>query len=88
MESRIEEITSKLTQEAKEKSEAIRLSRSADKSIRDTKFQLVESERQKSRLEDEARGYEKKVVELREQVDILVRVLNPLSIIHCSAHTL
>lgn len=73
LESRIEELTGKLTQESKEKSESLRLSRSVDKSMRDTKFQLMESDRQRSKLEEEINTYEKKVVDLREAVDALVR---------------
>ena len=72
LESRIEELTSKLTQESKEKSETLRMSRSADKSVRDTKFQLMESDRQRVRLEDEVKAYEKKVGDLRQSIDTLV----------------
>lgn len=72
LESRIEELTSKLTQESKEKTETLRMSRSADKNVRDTKFQLMESDRQRVRLEDEIKGYEKKVGDLRQSIDTLV----------------
>jgi len=71
LETRIEELTSKLTQESKEKSDTLRMSRTADKSVRDTKFQLVESDRQRVRLEDEVKTYEKKVTDLRQSVDAL-----------------
>ncbi|KAF8514982.1 nonmuscle myosin heavy chain b [Gautieria morchelliformis] len=71
LESRIEELTSKLTQESKEKSETLRMSRTADKSVRDTKFQLMESDRQRARLEDEVTAYEKKVGDLRQSIDAL-----------------
>lgn len=73
LESRIEELTSKLTQESKEKSETLRMSRTADKSVRDAKFQLMESDRQRVRLEDEVKAYEKKVDDLRQSIDGLVR---------------
>lgn len=47
------------------------MSRTADKSVRDTKFQLVESDRQRVRLEDEVKTYEKKVLDLRQSIDTL-----------------
>lgn len=72
LESRIEELTSKLTQESKEKSDSVRMNRSADKSARDTKFQLMESDRQRIRLEEEQKNYEKKIQDLRKNVDELV----------------
>ncbi|KIJ56408.1 hypothetical protein M422DRAFT_150276 [Sphaerobolus stellatus SS14] len=71
LENRIEELTTKLKEESKEKSESLRMSRTADKSIRDAKFQLIESERQRSKLEDEVKSYEKKIVDLRQAVDAL-----------------
>ena len=80
LENRIEELTSKLTQESKEKSETLRMSRTADKSVRDIKFQLTESDRQRVRLEDEVKTYEKKVLDLRQSVDALVSSITWLSI--------
>lgn len=79
LESRIEELTNKLTQESKEKSDSIRMSRSVDKSIRDTKYQLIESDRQRNRLEDEQKNYEKKIQDLRNHVDELVSLLGYVS---------
>ena len=79
LENRIEELTSKLTQESKEKSETLRMSRTADKNVRDTKFQLIESDRQRVRLEDEVKTYEKKVLDLRQSVDALVSPITLLS---------
>jgi hypothetical protein len=48
--------------------------RSADSAVRDTKFQLVESERQRARLEDELKAYEEQVQNLRQAMDDMVCV--------------
>jgi chromosome segregation ATPase len=72
MESRIEELTSQLTQTSRDKSETVRLQRSADKNARDAKQQLVESDRQRARLEEEVRNYESKILSMRQAVDDLV----------------
>ena len=71
-ETRIEELTNRLMQEEKEKSETARLHRSADKSAREMKFQLLESDRQRLRLEEEVKGYETKVQSLRQEYQDLV----------------
>ncbi|KAH8096877.1 nonmuscle myosin heavy chain b [Cristinia sonorae] len=77
LESRIEELTSQLTQNSKDSS---RLSRSADKSARDTKYQLQEADRQKSRLEEEVKSYEAKVLTMRQQMDELQTSENNLQL--------
>lgn len=69
---RIEELTSRLAQEEREKSEHAKLQRSADKSVRDLKFQLVEGDRQRLRLEEEAKANEAKVQKLRDEFNDLV----------------
>jgi myosin protein heavy chain len=71
-EARIEELTTRLLQEEKEKSETARLHRTADKTARDMKFQLMESDRQRLRLEEEIKSYEGKVQGLRQENSDLV----------------
>lgn len=73
-ETRIEELTNRLLQEEKEKSETARLHRTADKTAREMKFQLMESDRQRLRLEEEVKSYEGKVQGLREEYNDLVSV--------------
>lgn len=63
LESRIEELTSQLTQTSKESS---RMHVSTDKA-------LLEAERQRARLEDEVKNYESKIVNMRQTMDQLVR---------------
>ncbi|KZT39895.1 hypothetical protein SISSUDRAFT_984152, partial [Sistotremastrum suecicum HHB10207 ss-3] len=69
LESRIEELTNKLNDEAREKTESQRMTRSADKSIRDAKTQLMESERQRLRLQEEIQSCENKIVNMRKVMD-------------------
>jgi myosin protein heavy chain len=71
LESRIEELTNMLNQESKDKSESTRIQRSADKTVRDTKLQLTESEHQRARLEEECRAYDEKLKSLRQSYDEL-----------------
>lgn len=72
LESRIEELTTRLNQEEKEKSETLRLHRTADKTARDMSFRLQESDRHRLRLEEELKGYEEKVQALRQKQTELV----------------
>jgi myosin heavy chain 9/10/11/14 len=69
LESRIEELTSQLHQSTKDTS---KVSRSADKSARDAKLQLAESDRARARLEEEVKNYEGKLAGLRQSMDELV----------------
>ncbi|TFK47329.1 nonmuscle myosin heavy chain b [Heliocybe sulcata] len=71
MESRIQELTDQLNQSSKDKSESLRLHRSADKTARDAKYQLAELERQRQRLEEENQAYEGKLASLRQVMDEL-----------------
>lgn len=66
LESRVEELTSQLNQAMKERNTA---SISRD---RDATFKLVESDRQKARLEDEIRTYEEKVANMRKTINDMV----------------
>ena len=66
LESRVEELTSQLAQVSKDKSRA---SLSRD---RDAIFKLAESDRQKSRLEEEIKSYEDKVTTMRKAMDEMV----------------
>ncbi|KAH7091794.1 hypothetical protein BKA62DRAFT_84948 [Auriculariales sp. MPI-PUGE-AT-0066] len=68
LETRVEELQSKLNQESKEKTDTIRLHRTAE---RDTKFQLVEAERQRARLEEKVQDAEVQVQEMRQAFDNL-----------------
>jgi len=72
MESRIEDLTSRLHQSQKEKSDNSRLQRSVDKVARDARFQLAESDRQKAKLEEERKGYETQLRNLRQELDAKV----------------
>lgn len=67
LESRIEELTNRLHQESSAKSEKDRMHRTADKSVKDVQFQLMESDRQRLRLEEDVKAYEAKVQNLRDQ---------------------
>lgn len=69
LESRIEELTNQLNQSSKDSS---RVNRSADRSMRDARFQLAEADRQRSRLEDEVKAYEGKLQNMRQALDELV----------------
>ncbi|KAL0070997.1 class II myosin [Marasmius tenuissimus] len=64
--SRIEEITSQLTQQSTGNS---RVMRSADRMSRDFKFQQSEVDRQKTKMDEERRSYETQVQSLRQQMD-------------------
>lgn len=62
LESRIEELTTQLNQSTKDSS---RIHRSADKA-------LQEADRQRTRLEEEVKNYESKIVTMRQTMDELV----------------
>ena len=64
--SRIEEITSQLHQQATGNS---RVMRSADRMSRDFKFQQSEVDRQKAKMEEERRMYEGQIANLRKELD-------------------
>ena len=70
LESRIEELTSQLSQVTKEYRRA---SLSADK---DLAARLTESDRQRAKLEEELRLYEEKVKAMRLQMDVMVSALD------------
>lgn len=72
MESRIEELTNQLHQTSRDKTETVRLQRTADRTARDARSQLVESERQRSRLEEEVKAYEDRINSMRQALDELV----------------
>ena len=57
----------------KDKGESLRIQRSADVVARDTKFQPVESNRQRARLEEESKLYEAHVRSLRQAIDVMVQ---------------
>ena len=73
MESRIEELTNQLSQTSRDKTETVRLQRTADRTARDAKSQLIESDRQRARLEEEVKSYDTKIVSMRQAMDDLVR---------------
>jgi myosin heavy chain 9/10/11/14 len=50
------------------------MQRSADIAVRDTKFQLAESDRQRARLEEERETYEEQIQSLRQTMDVMVRL--------------
>jgi myosin protein heavy chain len=75
MENRIEELTSQLNQTNKDKNDTSGMQRSADKIAHDAKFQLAESDRQRVKLEDEQKAYETQILNLRQAMDSLVRIL-------------
>lgn len=72
LEARIEELTTKLNQELKEKAESGRAYRTADKNVREIQFQLTENERVRVRLESEVKAYEAKLAKMRVGMDELV----------------
>ena len=71
LESRIEELTNQLSQSSKD---SVRSHRTADRGVRDAKYQLAETDRQRVRLEEEVKAYEAKVVTMRHTMDELVSV--------------
>jgi myosin protein heavy chain len=81
LESRIEELTSQLSQTSRDKSETVRLQRTADKTARDAKTQLIESERQRSKLEEEVRNYDAKIHDMRADLDALVSGVNDMYVL-------
>lgn len=68
LESRIEELQSQLNQSTKDSSRL----KSADKGTWETTMQLQESERQRSRLEEELKSYENRVLTMRQTMDEMV----------------
>jgi hypothetical protein len=46
--------------------------RSADKDVREVKYQLMESERTRLRLEEEVKGQEDKISSMRQTLDKMV----------------
>ncbi|OBZ78198.1 Myosin-11 [Grifola frondosa] len=77
LESRIEELTSQLNQSSKDSS---RLYRTADRSARDAKFQLADADRQRTKLEEEVKAYETKIVNMRQAMDDLQTSENNLQL--------
>ncbi|CCM01260.1 uncharacterized protein FIBRA_03309 [Fibroporia radiculosa] len=77
LESRIEELTNQLNQSSKD---SVRLHRTVDKSARDANYQLAEAERQKSRLEEEVKSYEAKILDMRQTMDELHTSENDLQL--------
>jgi myosin protein heavy chain len=73
LESRIEELTSKLTQESREKTEFQRHGRDADKTARELRLELTESERQRLKLQEEIQANDERVAKLRGDIAALVR---------------
>ncbi|THH29323.1 hypothetical protein EUX98_g4864 [Antrodiella citrinella] len=76
LENRIEELTSQLTLTTKDSSRL----RSVDKTARDTKSQLAEADRQRTRLEEEVKSYEVKVLNMRHKMDELQTSENNLQL--------
>lgn len=68
LESRIEELQSQLNQSTKDTSRL----KTADKGSREATMQLQESERQRSRLEEELKSYEARITTMRESMDEMV----------------
>lgn len=68
LESRIEELTNQLNQSSKDSTRVIR----SDKTARDARLQLAESDRARARLEEEVKNYENKLTSLRHSMDELV----------------
>ncbi|KAI0338330.1 hypothetical protein BDW22DRAFT_704784 [Trametopsis cervina] len=77
LESRIEELTNQLNQSTKDTS---RVNRSADKTARDARWQLAESDRARARLEEEVKNYEGKLLSLRQAMDELQTSENDLQL--------
>ena len=71
LESRIEELTNQLNQQAS-KDSSVRAQRTGERN-RDARLQIAEVERQKNRLEEEVKASEGKIQTLRETIDKLVR---------------
>lgn len=72
LESKIEELTGKLQQESKEKTDTLRAHKTADKTVRDIQFQLQESERLRARQEDDLRKAEARVDTMKQSLNDLV----------------
>lgn len=68
LESRIEELQNQLNQSAKDSSRL----KTADKGTREVMMQLQESERQRTRLEEEMKSYETRVMTMRRSMDEMV----------------
>jgi myosin protein heavy chain len=72
LESRIEELQNQLNQTSKDSS---RLKTVADKGTREVSMQLQESERLRSRLEEELKSYENRVGTMRESMAEMVSIV-------------
>jgi myosin protein heavy chain len=79
MESRISELTDKLSQTSRDQSDTVRMQRSADKDARDAKMQLADSERHRAKLEGEIRNSEARMESMRHAMHELVSRLFVLS---------
>jgi RNA polymerase-interacting CarD/CdnL/TRCF family regulator len=66
------ELTNQLNQVNKDKGKSSQIQQSADVVTRNTKFQPVESNRQRARLEEENKLYEAQVQSLRQAIDVMV----------------
>lgn len=75
IEGRIAELTNQLNQTSNEKAESSRMHRAADKTARDTKLDLQDSERVRQRLEQQVGQLEGKVADLRSHCHQLVSPL-------------
>jgi hypothetical protein len=66
------ELTNQLNQVNKDKGKSSQIQQSADVVTRNTKFQPVESNHQRARLEEENKLYEAQVQSLRQAIDVMV----------------
>jgi myosin protein heavy chain len=69
VDSRIEELTSQLSQSNRDRST---LGRSAEKLVKDAKFQQSELERQRLKFEEDRKAYEARIQDLRKALDTVV----------------
>ncbi|CAG7850212.1 Myosin heavy chain, non-muscle AltName: Full=Myosin II; AltName: Full=Non-muscle MHC; AltName: Full=Zipper protein [Serendipita indica DSM 11827] len=79
-EMRIEELQNRLAQEERERTEASKLHRTADKNARELNFQLTESNRHRLRLEEELKGAEQKIEGLRVEFNELLKSESALKV--------
>ncbi|KAI8800145.1 myosin tail [Cladochytrium replicatum] len=69
LESRLEELSSQIEAEIKEKNEAVKNARKAERLIRELQFQLQERDKQKSRFDEETEKMEQRLKRMKTQIE-------------------
>ncbi|EGF81411.1 hypothetical protein BATDEDRAFT_36787 [Batrachochytrium dendrobatidis JAM81] len=71
LDARVDELSAQLDTEQREKSEAVKNSRKAERIVRELQFQLAEKDKQKARSDEECEKLEQKLKKMRTQIEEL-----------------